>query len=916
MTVTAVNDAPTITSLSGDSRAYSEGAEAVVIESGNAVVADVDSTNFDTGTLTVSFTAGSDSAEDVLAIRNQGTGAGQIGVSGANVTYQGVTIGTFTGGSSGSNLVITLNASATSTAVTALVRNITYQNTDTHAPTTGARTVRFVLTDGDGGTSPNYNATVTVSAVNDAPVLADTALTLTVAEDAGVPSGVVGAPISAFTGGISDVDTGTSKGLAITGSNATNGTWYYTRNGGTTWTAVGTVSNTSALLLADNVSTRLYFAPRANYNGASLAALTVRAWDQTSGTAGTKVSTATNGGTTAFSSATDTVDVTVTAVNDAPTGVPLITGTVTEDQTLTADTSGLGDADGLGTFRYQWLRNGVAIGGATGSTYTLGDADVGTQISVAVSYTDGQGTSESVTSVPTAPVLNVNDAPTGVPLITGTVTEDQTLTADTSGLGDADGLGTFRYQWLRNGVAIGGATGSTYTLGDADVGTEISVTVSYTDGQGTSESVRSVPTAPVLNVNDAPLLVTNSGSTVAEGGTDTIDVSELAVTDADHAEAQLTYSIGIGPAHGRLEFITAPGISTSSFTQADILANRLVYVHDGSETTSDSFTFTVGDGAGGTLGTTTMTLTIIPVNDAPVITSDGGASMAIVTVAEHVSAVTIVTGADVDLAAQTLTYHISGGVDQALFTINMTTGALSFVAPPNFEVATDANGDNVYVVEVQVIDSQGASTTQTIQVTVTDIAEPLPPNLATLSIPPILLSPTASSPAGPTLVSSTPSSSAEPSPDVLPQSLAPQGSSTTPVELDSTPIVQLPLDSRTAQSDARFPGERGKPMDLAKDQPLFTVRQGGPDPVQDLGPSEVSRPMSELPPATLDEMAVSLEHLAGESEERHPLSTRIVALAGTTLSVAFIAWALHRGALLAGPLWKTSWPGGTPRRKQ
>ena len=53
ITVTAVNDAPTITSLSGDSRAYSEGAGAVVIESGNAVVADVDSTNFDTGTLTV-----------------------------------------------------------------------------------------------------------------------------------------------------------------------------------------------------------------------------------------------------------------------------------------------------------------------------------------------------------------------------------------------------------------------------------------------------------------------------------------------------------------------------------------------------------------------------------------------------------------------------------------------------------------------------------------------------------------------------------------------------------------------------------------------------------------------------------------------------------------------------------------------
>ena len=319
ITVTAVNDAPTITSLSGDSRAYSEGAGAVVIESGNALVADVDSTNFDTGTLTVSIPAGGDSAEDVLSIRNQGTGAGQIGVSGSTVTYQGVTIGTFTGGSSGSNLVITLNSSATPTAVTALVRNITYQNTDTNAPTTGARTVRFVLTDGDGGTSPNYDTTVTVSGVNDAPVLADTALSLTVAEDAGVPSGAVGSLVSAFTGGITDVDSGASKGLAITGSNQTNGIWYYTRNGGTTWTAVGTVSNTSALLLADNASTRLYFAPNANYNGTSSAALTVRAWDQSSGTAGTKVSTASNGGITAFSSATDTVDVTVTAVNDAPT---------------------------------------------------------------------------------------------------------------------------------------------------------------------------------------------------------------------------------------------------------------------------------------------------------------------------------------------------------------------------------------------------------------------------------------------------------------------------------------------------------------------------------------------------------------------------------------------------------------------
>ena len=105
-----------------------------------------------------------------------------------------------------------------------------------------------------------------------------------------------------------------------------------------------------------------------------------------------------------------------------------------------------------------------------------------------MSYTDGQGTAESLTSADVGPVANVNDAPTGVPTISGTVTEDQTLTANTSGIADADGLGAFSYQWLRNGAVIGGATASTYTLGDADVGTQISVQVCYTDGQGTAES--------------------------------------------------------------------------------------------------------------------------------------------------------------------------------------------------------------------------------------------------------------------------------------------------------------------------------------------------------------------------------------------------------------------------------------------
>ncbi|MBC2775525.1 DUF4347 domain-containing protein, partial [Rhizobium sp. AQ_MP] len=123
-----------------------------------------------------------------------------------------------------------------------------------------------------------------------------------------------------------------------------------------------------------------------------------------------------------LSSTAKTVSIAITGVNDAPSGSPVIVGTAAENQTLTADTSGITDADGLGAFSYQWYRNTgsgpVAIGGATGSTYTLGDSDVGAVMSVAVSYVDARGTSEGpLTSSSTATVTNVNDAPSGSPVI-------------------------------------------------------------------------------------------------------------------------------------------------------------------------------------------------------------------------------------------------------------------------------------------------------------------------------------------------------------------------------------------------------------------------------------------------------------------------------------------------------------------
>jgi len=94
-----------------------------------------------------------------------------------------------------------------------------------------------------------------------------------------------------------------------------------------------------------------------------------------------------------------------------------------------------------------------------------------------------------------------------------------------------------------------------------------------------------------------------------------------------------------------------------------------------------------------------------------------------ISVAENTSAVTVVTATDADLPAQTLSYSIVGGADAALFTIDASTGALTFIAAPDFENPVDNGADNVYDVSVQVSDGAGRTDTQNIAVTVTGVNE-------------------------------------------------------------------------------------------------------------------------------------------------------------------------------------------------
>ena len=201
---------------------------------------------------------------------------------------------------------------------------------------------------------------------------------------------------------------------------------------------------------------------------------------------------------TLTSTATDAVSA-APAANSPATGVPTISGTAQVGETLTANTTGVADADGLSNvqYEYQWLADDADIAGATGLTYTLTDSEESKVIKVRVSFTDDADNEESLTSAATGAVdARPNSPATGAPTITGTAQVGETLTADTSGIADADGLAnaTFSYQWLADDTDIADATGLTYTLTDSEESKAIKVHVSFTDDADNEESLTSAAT--------------------------------------------------------------------------------------------------------------------------------------------------------------------------------------------------------------------------------------------------------------------------------------------------------------------------------------------------------------------------------------------------------------------------------------
>jgi hypothetical protein len=151
------------------------------------------------------------------------------------------------------------------------------------------------------------------------------------------------------------------------------------------------------------------------------------------------------------------------------------------------------------------------------------------------------------------------------------------------------------------------------------------ITVVATDnGAPPQTSPVATITLNITAVNDPPTL-SNNGLTVGEGQSASISAAALQALDPDTPPANLSFTLTALPARGELRLNGVLLLTGGSFTQANINAGQLVYTHDGSETTSDSFSFTLSDGTT-TLPEATFNITITPENDNPVVTTSAGAT--------------------------------------------------------------------------------------------------------------------------------------------------------------------------------------------------------------------------------------------------------------------------------------------------
>ncbi|POE19549.1 putative Ig domain-containing protein [Pectobacterium odoriferum] len=530
----------------------------------------------------------------------------------------------------------------------------------------GSLTIKVTATDGSNA-SVSTTFGLTVTNVNDAPVVSGTVPPQSVAQDSGLnftlPSGL-------FT----DVDAGDTLTLSATLADGTALPAWLSFN-----PATGTFTGTP-----DN---------------GDVGSLTIKV-------------TATDGSNASVST---TFGLTVTNVNDAPE----VSGTV-PPQSVAQDSglnftlpSGLftdadaGDTLTLsatladGTALPAWLSFNPATGTFSG---TPANGDVGS-LTIKVTATDGSNASVSTTFGLT--VTNVNDAPVvATPIPAQSVAQDGSLnvTVPAGTFTDPDGDtltlsatladGTALPSWLSFNPATGTFSG---TPASGDIG---NLTIKVTATDGSSASVSTTFSLTVTNVNEAPVVSgTIAAQSIAQGGNLNVTVPAGTFTDPDGDTLTLSATLADGTAlPAWLSFNPATGTFSGTPANGDV----------GSLTIK----VTATDGSNASVSTT-FGLTVTNVNDAPVVSG----TIAAQSIAQGGNLnVTVPAGTFTDPDGDTLTLSATladGTALPAWLSFNPATGTFS---------GTPANGDvDSLTIKVTATDGSNASVSTTFGLTVTNV---------------------------------------------------------------------------------------------------------------------------------------------------------------------------------------------------
>ncbi len=751
---TGTNLAPVINNLNGDSVTYIEGDLPINLDDGaNAWASDADNANLNGGNVTVSIIANRVASEDILSIDNQGTEAGMIGVSGSSVSWQGTEIGTFTGGTGASDLVLTLNANADNNALGALVRRFTYENTNTTDPSASSRTVRITISDGSGGTSANADVTVAIAAVNDAPTLTATALAPTFTEGGSAATLFSDAAASAVEAGQTFIElTLTASGLTdgVREILTADGSQIALTNGNAGTTAANSIDYT--ISVSEDMAT-VTLAKAGGLSAAELQTLingllySNGSETPTDGDRTITITSLTDSGGSANGGADSTTlsiatTVTVEPVNDAPALTLPVSLTVTEDTeaaltgisvsdidagnasvsvtfsvdsgTLNAADGGGVTVDGIATGRI--LRGSIAdinsfiAGGGVTFTTALNDTS-GATLTVSVNdngYT-GSGGAKTATDTVLISVTPVNDAPTDITLSATAINEN---VAANSSIGtliatDPDAANTFTYALV---AGEGDTNNASFSLNvdtlrislspDHETKSSYSVRLRATDQNGLF--FEKSFTITINDLNEAPTNILLSNASVDENVAANTVVGALTADDPDTGNT-FTYTLvaGAGDTNNASFNISGSNLRISNSPDYEAKSSysvRIRVADQGSLHFEKTFTITVSDLSD---APTDITLSISSVNE---------------NAAPNTTIGTLST-TDQDTAGD-FTYTLAAGTgdtDNAAF--NISSNALRFTNSPDFETKSS------YSVRIRTTDIDGLTYDKAFTITINDLNE-------------------------------------------------------------------------------------------------------------------------------------------------------------------------------------------------